>query len=493
MPTDTFEAARWACTRRRERLLTGTWDEDLEQRLFLQFGPVRRGAVGPRSKALCLYKRVCEELAVLYNEQPDTWHEGGEYDEYLSQGGLLYEAGLWPGMRKFQVYTLGDRQGLKRIGWEDGRLTFQRRSPATVLAWSSAADPGKPIRLQALTWFPSLGGKGEWAWETWDIADPDSPWHGVLEFDARTEIYNSGADVTVQALGESYDDYPWRFTRGVNAGRPFMPWVLYHAEIPDALWDPFSWEELVDGSLDVACQATYFQHLQFRASWPQRVLVDGEVQGVKVQDTAAGARQDLPADATSALMVKTDKEMGQGRQAQVVSWAASGQREFIESMDDYTRMASDVAGIDAAHIARGSGDAWSGAALSVSRDGKREAQAVYGPQFRRGDEELLAKAAAVANIFGGYDLPEDGWRVRHKAIPMSPQERKALREHHAEQIALGMMSHVDAMIEQNPGMTRDQAKAELARIAEEKAAMTRPTRPTSATGTTSPDDAGATT
>lgn len=492
-PTDRYEAARWQTTRRRHRLLTGQWDYDLESRLLLQFGSIRRGAIGPQSKALNLFKRICEELSVLHLEPPVVDHEAGELDEFLSQDGLLYRAGLWPQMRRTQVHTLGEREQLVRIGWSERsqRPVFQRVSPATVLAWSSSADPGVPIRLQALLWFPSVAGHGQWAWETWDITDPDQPFHAVYEYSAKEPVYNIGRDITSQVFGER-DDYPWRRTRGPLAGMPEIPWVTYHADMPDSLWDPWTWEELIDGALDVACQGTHFGHLQFRASWAQRVLVDGEVQGVKVEDTVAGTRQDIPADATSALLVKTDPDVREkGQQARIESWSASQMREFIEAMDMFVRMVSDVAGVDAAHIVRGSSDAWSGAALSVSRDGKREAQSVYGPQFRRSDEELLGKAAMVCNVFGGFDLPEDGYRVRYRSIPMSPQERKAMREHHKEMIDAGLMSKVDAVLEQNPGMTRDQAKAQLLRIQAENAEYApgmapTPERPSLA------DDAGAT-
>ena len=161
-PTQPYEAGRVETVRRRERLLTGAWDLDLEQRLHQQFGGIRRGAMGPQSKALNVFKRVCEELAVLYNEPPEVSHASGEFDELLATDGLIDRAGLWPSQRRNQVHTLGARESIVRVGWSERheRPAYTRVSAASVRAWSLASDPGRPIRLQQLQWYP---GRKKWA------------------------------------------------------------------------------------------------------------------------------------------------------------------------------------------------------------------------------------------------------------------------------------------------------------------------------------------
>jgi hypothetical protein len=86
----------------------------------------------------------------------------------------------------------------------------------------------------------------------------------------------------------------------------------------------------------------------------------------------------------------------------------------------------------AAHFDLSTGDfqkqsAESGYAIALKRQSVREAQTRMRPQFEAGDVELLSKGAALSNVKGlngSTQLPETGWRVAYKRLPMSEEERR---------------------------------------------------------------------
>ena len=157
-------------------------------------------------------------------------------------------------------------------------------------------------------------------------------------------------------------------------------------------------------------------------------------------------------------------------------WApAADVKTLQEAIAAFESSVVSIAGVDGANLVRESGDAWSGAALSISRDGKREAMKHYGPQFRPRDVSLIEKIAALSNIAHrqalpgalGFEVPESGYRQNYTTLPLSPQEMKARQEHNAAMVAAGRMSQVDAYMLEHPGTTREEAMTALERIAED--------------------------
>jgi hypothetical protein len=459
-PADPYDALRIQENRRRRRLLSGLWGIDLEQRLLLQFGLDRRGVIGPKSRIKNGYKRLCEELSCLFNDNPNTRHGAGELLPFLGPDGLLTRSGLWPGMRRVQTFTLGQRETFVRVDWApSGKLTHRLVYADMFTAKSHDYDPGVPYEVSELRW-REVDGKGKWTWETLSIEDLDRPRYEIREatFDGK-----EGPDLTQKVIGApvSGDWYPYRWTQGERRGMPFIPGEMFHAEMPHALWDPFNWCELVDASLDLAVACNFWLHVMFRASWPQRYGVDVRVEGVATEDTDAGRRSGVPTDPTSFVHLTAKS----GTQNPVVGqWLPGANvKEMGEAIGAFARMVSDVAGVDASHIVRESADAWSGAALSINRDGKREAQSIYAPQFHPPTLGLVEKSAAIVNLAVVLDaaLPEEGYRLDFVGLPLSPQELEARRRHHTELIEAGRMSIVEAYAEEHPGATKDEARKAL--------------------------------
>lgn len=462
VPVDAADAQRWQESRRRRRLLEGMWGVDLEQRIRLHFGIVRRMILGPKSKSRNLYRRLVTELSVLYRTPPKVTNRYGGADALLGPDGMLARSGLWPQMRSVQTFALGVREEAVRVEFDpiNGRPAYRQVHADNMVGRSRALDPGVPVEIRELRWYELPGVGGRWAWDILSIEDPDRPYYRIEEVrgDGR-----DGEDLTRLVLGRevSGDAYPYRWTQGPRRGMPFLPYVLYHADISSQLWDPYAWIELADAALDVAAAWTWWGHLLFKASWPQRYGIDVYVEGMIPEETDGGLRTEMPADASSLIHLRTRSG---AVNPQVGQWQPSADiLNTAQAIGLFERGCSDIAGIDAAHIVRESSDAWSGAALSISRDGKREAQALYQPQFEPRDVELMEKSAALVNLSEtlAAPLPEEGYRILYAPIGLAYQELESRRKHHTELITQGRMSLTEAYQEEHPGLTLEEARRAL--------------------------------
>ncbi len=109
MPPSMLDARRWEHTRLRRRLLEGTWEQDLIERLELHLGSVRRQAWGVPDLSSNPFRIICRELSALYMAAPDVRHtRSPERAEALVGGnGLIARLGLWATMQRFQSLVIG--------------------------------------------------------------------------------------------------------------------------------------------------------------------------------------------------------------------------------------------------------------------------------------------------------------------------------------------------------------------------------------------------
>ncbi len=144
-PQNAGEASRWEETRRRRRMLEGTWRDDLEQRLQEHLGSVRRDAWGPLSLALNPFRSITTELSVLYDQTPTVLHD------QVADPGIARQleiAGLWQMMQRVQVYTLGLNECFVRPHCDErGRFSFRMVTPDFVRAYATMDDPRNPVAI----------------------------------------------------------------------------------------------------------------------------------------------------------------------------------------------------------------------------------------------------------------------------------------------------------------------------------------------------------
>jgi hypothetical protein len=160
------------------------------------------------------------------------------------------------------------------------------------------------------------------------------------------------------------------------------------------------------------------------------------------------ARSEVTTDPTTILMLDPIAETSQPMMGQYQAGADVEKLEAVIAAVAH-RLATD-AGLAPSELQRTSGSARSGYAISLSQEGKRQAQRRYIMQFRASDEALVGLSAILYNRWSEANseptnYPEGGYSVIYREIPLSPQEMEARRKHVLEMLAAGLMSEVDAL------------------------------------------------
>jgi len=468
MPSDEYESARVNETRLRRRLLEGAWKEDLRDRMRRQVGLLRADAWGEPSLAVNFFGSLVRELATLYDAPYQVTHDQASPEQTEAIINMMRLGGLFGLMPDFQRMTLGLREMLIRVSSPaPGKLRFRAVTPDMVRARATADDPSIPIEVQEYRRrvVPSIGRDPIWTVDHLSIANLDAPEYRVF---ALNEAGDLGRDVTAEVLGAEFsgEAYPYRRKPrdGEQIGRPVLPYVLYHASGKrDRLFDPFADHEIVDGTLDLAVLHQMLMHVFKDASWPQRYAVNLEVQGAGVIETADGRRAEVVTDPATVLMLATPRDEEGLPQPMVGQWQAGGDVDKMESTISNigARMATD-AGIPPSDVQRLGGTARSGAAISLTNEGKRKAQRKYGAIFSDYDERLVALCAVLHNSAHGTAFVEGGYTVVYQQMPLSPEELKARREEITEMLDRKLIGPVDAYMRLHPGTTATEAARKIA-------------------------------
>ena len=460
IPTDAADATRWEHSALRLRMLLGVWEKDLERKLEKYLDPQRRAAWGGVDLSSNVFKSITSQLACLFDKQPTVFHPSGAA-ELIAPGGAIDKAGLWPMMANFQAKVLGLREYAMRVNYDPKfGLRYRPVAPCDMVAHALPENPDTPTRIEELRLreHPKTG-HPMWTWDVLDVSDPKAPIYEIRE--AMND--GMGGDLTKLFVGRelSGDFYPYR--KNDEVGTPCLPYVLFHAESTGKLFDAFSWREVVEGSLSSALLMSFFTHSARQASWPQRYAVGVRIPGAEVLDMEGqGRRARVPVDPTSLLLFEADTE-GQPMVGQFQP--AADIDTMLTSIIQYEHRVASWCGISSAALQREqAGTARSGYALSVTNEGKREAQRRYENQMRRGMLELISISAVMINGAEGLTLHEDGYSIRFESVPKSPDELKADREHALALIDAGLMDKIAAYQSLNPGTTRDAAIRALEEI-----------------------------
>ena len=477
-PGNPEEAARWNHTRHRRSLMEGTWQLLLEERLQAQLGSTRRQAWGVPDLSANPFRVISYELSTLYDAPPDVHHNAAEDAATRNGGtssaealvggeGLIAKSGVWSQMPRVQAMAIALREMWMRIDVTDGRLTYRPVSPDMIVAEADPQRPTIPLAIAEIR-LRNLNGEAVWCWDVLDIRDPAFPQYMVRKASDRGGF---GDDVTVEVLGVndekrnqahpewSGDNYPYR---RISNDAPVLPGVLYHASnYGDRLFDPYYGIELYEGSLSLSVYYSFLAHCLRDASFPQRYAIGVRVAGSEMTDgLTRGARVEVVTDPTTILMLDAATES----QPTVGQFQAGADVATLESTIAAIahRLATD-AGLSQTDIQRTSGSAKSGYAISLSNEGKRQAQRRYVVQFRAADEELVAKSAILFNRATGASFPEGGYSVLYREVPLSPEELDARRKHALEMLDAGLMDKVEAL-RMFGNMSEQDAMAKLAKL-----------------------------
>lgn len=477
MPIGTSHTAeRWREQRRRRRIMYGRWRGDLEERARLLVGGLRREAWGFLDQATNPLRQLAVQFATLYDDEPAVEHSEAT-DEQLAIFELaLKDAGYWALMQRVQRDTVAIRDMFVRLDvGPDGELVPEQVYPDLVAEERYDVAGRRLIRFPYLR-LRELDGAPAWCWDVLEVRGGVGTYRVVADEGGRPE----GPDLSELFLRTPYDTpappggltgamYPYLRTDG----EPYVPVVRYRpAVLGTRSWDPWEWIEVVEGTLNVAVYWSLWGHVLRSASWPQRYLIGAIPRGGAPSGGSPGSvRHEVVTDpATVLLLAREEAYDGQPVAGQ---WAPAGDPEALaRAVERYEARIGAGVGVTSSDLTRTSGDPRSGYALAVSREAQREQQRRLIPAFRQGDIVALEIIATLLNTSGALpvQLPERGWRPSYVALPLSVEERAALRDEVFALVDRGYLDEVDAIRRlSSAGLTRAEARAELGRIRSEGA------------------------
>jgi len=470
-----LDQKRWEFTSLRKRMLTGSWEQDLEDELARHLSPDRRESWGPSDLSSNPFEQVTRQLSVLYTDSPTVTAGGADLSALVGREGYATRAGLWPMMQRVQQMVLGLRETIVRVeviphtrGVEPDRpgLVYRCVTPDNVYCEVDPDQPDIPvyyreyrIRVNPIT------NEQEWVCDVIDIRNISEPMFGMFKANKDGSL---GEDVSELYMGHPThrgEDYPFR-----NAmGQPFLPLTVYHAEKTGELWNFLDGNSLVYGSLNCGVLYTMYLHCVKDNSWAQKYMLGASVAGLNAMDQdLVSRRAAVSTDPSSILILQADPDTT-GQPLVGTFTPPIKPDELLESVAKYELRVAVSSGVAPESITRQNADPRSGYALSIDRAGQREAQRKFAPVFRMGDEDLLAKSAALCNRYLGTNLPETGYRVSYQSLALGPEELKAQREDILAKLQAGLISPIEAIQILNPDLDYTAAVEHLNKIRRERA------------------------
>ena len=418
-------------------MLYGYWRPDLEDRMRLMLGAIRKEAWGEPDLSSNIFRASVSATSVLYDRAP-IWRSPDVGGDVLLEA--VADSGRWSLMQRIQRDTIGIREMFARV---DARRTpggdieiLQRPvHPDMVQATPDPECPEQAIEIREAR----LRG-GAWTWDVHSITD------GTIR------IFDSDGKRDVSAQYGGVVELPKD-----PHGRPTLPWGIWHGARTGCLFDSFELLELVDGSLTCALYWTFFGHIMRNCSWPQRYGLNVRVAGLGND----GAVDSVVTDPASITMFESIEEStGQPLLAQFAAGADPG--VIVEALSVYARQIAAFAGISPADVQRVAGDPRSGFAIALNTDAKRESQRRYEPAFRPSDEAFMRATAIVANAAMGADVfPVDGYRVQYAGLPATTEERREERDHLTTLLDKGLTDPIAVYRVLHPDLDDDGARKAL--------------------------------
>ena len=431
------------------------------------FDVVRTAGIGPVDLSANAARVIARELATLYLAPPIVKHDDAEAAAALTdERGLIYKSGLWAQARRYQRWVIGCREYALRASVSDrGQLRYRPVPPDRIIANAASGTPDIPNAIAEARLRVHPNGRGlVWTWDRYDVSNPDAPIYEVREATGESNPY--GKDWTEHYLegAMSGDAYPYRHQIGERKGEPVLPYIIHHAErVGDRLFDPFEGMELVEGALNMGVLMSFWLHVVKDSSWPQRWSFNARPAGmVTVDGDGTERRQEVVTDPAVLLVLE---QILDSIQPMIGQFEAGADPEaLLRAIEAYGAKIGQDAGISPSDMQRMSADPRSGYAISLSNDGKREAQRQYTESFRFSDERLMGLSAVMLNSQTGSTLPEEDYAVIYREIPLSPDERRSREESALRRREAGLLSRIGAFRELNPGLTEEQARQALAEI-----------------------------
>lgn len=423
-------------------LLEGTWRHLLGEHGYRQLGPVRAALVGEWDTSANLLSSVIDQTSTIYDTQPEV-----KGDEVLRSS--LENGGWWAMARQHQRYVRGMHESCVFVGWDSalGQPTYQLVTADEVTVDCAPDNPSRPVTIWRAR-ERRIGGQRGWYWDRWSLYDGGS--YTIWSNDRQQDV----TSFFVDPAAWSGPAYPYRD----EAGRPLLPAVVYHAAgAGRGVWHPHQHQEVVFGTLQVGLLWTSMVHGFLRASWDQRVLLNGRVRGGAIVQAGDHPIRVVTPDPTAILEV----DGAAGGSASIGQWGASIDIEAAEqTVRRYENRLAVHFGLSPADLVIESLNPASGASITISQAGKRAIALRDRQHFRRGDAELAEVTAAV-NRAWGRPCSARGFSIRYRGIDLTQLERETASRWIPVEMDRGLLDRVAAYQEIHPGTSVEDAEEDL--------------------------------
>jgi len=253
--SSTDDVNRVAITARRRRILSDNWEDDVRgygDTHYRREGTEHLSFVNTTFNPL---KNLTGQLATLYDVAPTVTIPSAPAQD-VSALVTPHLLALWPQIL-FMVIGLNEcAVRLDRLS--GGRIAYRMVTPDVLReVIPDNHEPDRPVALRELRWLRRPGRVG-WAYEVFDLRNPDAPVFKVIEVNGDAESDATALYYPTLAPG----DYPWRAlpVDGAELGAPILPYVLYHLRVNSQLFNPLEGEELVEGTLGIAISHSCLHH-----------------------------------------------------------------------------------------------------------------------------------------------------------------------------------------------------------------------------------------
>lgn len=410
-----------------------------------------------------------EKRATLYDVAPTAAFRASDEDRRLLDLGRLWALSQW---RHLVTNVCND--SLVRVDWtlRDG-ISYRTVTPDCVVAKSySPNTPDIPAAIDELRIRELPNGQQIWTWDVWDVSNPARPYFAVLSGDRRkdlTPVFMPELMAETAGGARIYSPDGTRagwFPYVDRSGWPILPYALHHHRLKHRLWSWQERREIYDGTITAACLRTWFVSGLRDLVHPQRVGINVRLPAA-VNQRGRTEVDRVTLDASSILMFET---LGGGSGSLQTLEPAMDPQLALDSIERYNAqlLEGDGLGIEPSNTSR-----MSGYAIVVTRDSLRRVQRQQQPAATQGDRQILTIAARLLNAYAATDLPElpEEYAFGYHGIEFSLEEIRSRIEQVQALRTAKLMTRVDAMLTVYPSLTPEEARAKLAEIDAEDAAV----------------------
>lgn len=433
---------RWTITKRKRRLISGLWEKDATEHRSQILDAARAASWGRVSSSVNLFDSAMSQLAVLYDNTPTISNQNISLSS--EQIDVVNNWGLFSKSQQHNKNTLALGDSCIKLSWN-----FDKNKPLTTLvtpdmieAKSNFWDPSTPVLVREFCQKVNpADGKVAWYIEEWSIEDLENPYFKILTAEKETDV--------TSLFRQGENAYPYY---NIETKRPFLPYVLYHAQDTGELFQAEIWEDLVQGSLDVSVLVNMFQHSVYAASWAQKWGLNVNLEGLSQVGSGHQAASRVATDPGSILLFTSDNGGSLG-----TFQSPQSPMEIVEAIEKYSNMLVQnlgVLSIDATMKV-----AQSGVSISLKRDKLRQMQQTFSRQFAIGDVELLEKACAMHNLFTDEFIPSQGWNVKYNYLITDLSEKNQKLDYLLKLKAAGLIG--DRYILRELEVNLDEAEIDL--------------------------------